>query len=173
MGRKLFIYDTADEDNLEQAVVRFRPYEVEWLGAGTKDQLLVQLDNLVKRRLTFERVLVQTHGHPGVLKFGSDDIWSWILERDFAPRGYHRLFPQFTKIYFDGCNVGAGSQGDAFLNAVGATFFGIGGGQALAWTSAGYWSSWLPFIGDHTIHYSGDLKRFVFMAAGGRGLRVM
>jgi hypothetical protein len=172
MGRKLFIFDTADEDNFDQAVVRFKPHEVEWIGANGEDELLAGLDKLVRKQATFDRVLVQTHGEPGVLKFGKYDLWSWILQRDYAPRAYYKLFPVFTKFYFDGCNVGAGGRGDSFLTAVGETFFRLGGGQASAWTSPGYVYGWLPFVGSHTYHWTGDLKTMTFMPATGKAIRV-
>lgn len=172
MARKLFIFDTNDSDNFDQAVVRFRPYEVEWIGADGEKELMTKLDLLVKRRATFDRVLVQTHGYPGVLKFGKYDLWSWIIERDYGPRNYHTLFPTFTRIYFDGCNVGYGGPGDSFLNAVGQTFLKMGGGEAMAWTSPGYVWGWLPFIGSHTRHWSGDLKTAVFTPVAGKAIRV-
>jgi hypothetical protein len=68
--------------------------------------------------------------------------------------------------------VEADNRGDHFLDTVATTFLRMGGGEVLAWTSPGYVSSGLPFVGDHTIHWTGDLKRFVYTAMGGRAIRV-
>jgi hypothetical protein len=166
MPKKLFIFDTTDPDNYEQAVTRFDIREVEWLGADSKGELLKKLDGLVRKRLTFDKVLVQTHGHPGYLTFGSDNIWGGTLDRDFAARNYHTLFPSNTKIYFDGCNVASGADGDEFLTAVGRHFLKLAGGTAMAWTSPGYYYWWLPFSGSKTYHWGGDFKTFLFWPGG-------
>ncbi len=169
MGNKLFIYDVSDEDNEDQALGRFDVDEVEWVGVSTMKNLLAALDRLVRHRATFDRVLVQTHGHPGHVDFGNDHIWDITLEREFAARNYHTLFPQYTRFYFDGCNVAEGSLGTEFLEAVGPIFLRMGGGVAQGWTSAGYgYSSWVPFIGGHTIHWSGGFKSISFAPGGNK-----
>lgn len=166
MPKKLFIFDTSDPDNYEQAVTRFNIRDVEWLGASGKDELLKGLDAFVGKRLTFDKVLVQTHGHPGYLEFGAYNVWGGTLDRDFAPRGYHTLFPTYTKIYFDGCNVASGDDGTEFLTSVGRNFLRLAGGQAMAWTSPGYYYWWMPLSGSKTYHWSGDLKNFLFWPGG-------
>ena len=78
------------------------------------------------------------------------------------------MFPSFTKIYFDGCSVGADDEGTEFLLAVGGTLLRSGGGVVSGYTSPGYGlNGWAPFYAGHTIHVSGSLK-VLYFGPGGR-----
>jgi hypothetical protein len=112
-------------------------------------------------------VLVQTHGVPGAIMINDKSIWDITLKSDFAGGGFHRLFPHYTMIYFDGCNCAKGSLGDEFLEAVGQIFLRNAGGEVRGWTSYGYGITWdVPFIGGHTIHFSGEAKTAYFRPGG-------
>jgi hypothetical protein len=69
------------------------------------------LAQLVANKKTFRRVLWMTHGEPGSISFGDDTLSSTTLSA-FVGKGYEKLFPQPTKMYFSGCNV----AGDADCN---------------------------------------------------------
>jgi hypothetical protein len=161
---KLFIYSADDKDQAED---RFDPGDVVELPASSVDELQKGLERLVTDGFTFDRVLVQTHGRPGEIIFGNESLWHYLLDRDFAGR-YEKLFPTRTKIYFDGCNVARGDQGWRFLESAGKVLLRSGGGIVMGWTSYGYaYSSWIPFIGGHTVHWRGSV-RFIEFTPGGR-----
>jgi hypothetical protein len=164
---KLYIYDSTSDADVAQADGRFDDDEVYTIAAPSTERLLLALDRLVAGRARFSRVLFQTHGGPGHIKFDSQSVWDITLKEKFAPRNYHTLFPQYTRMYFDGCNVAEGSLGTEFLQAVGKIFFKVGGGEAFGYTSAGYGvSGWVPFIGGHTLHFSGEMKKLYFKPGG-------
>jgi hypothetical protein len=164
---KLFIYDTGDDDNREQAEGRFDGDDgVVALPCGSQNELLAGLDRL-RGHAIFDRVLVQTHGGPGRITIGGDHLFWTFFGSYIKDMGYDVLFPYYTRIYFDGCNVGAEQGGTDFLEAVGGTLLKRGGGEVYGWTSAGYgYSSWIPFIGGHTVHFSGELKKLYFDPGG-------
>jgi hypothetical protein len=170
MPGKLFVYDTADPHNVNQARGRFSGVSgVTEIATDTVDGLLTGLDDLVRRRATFDRLLVQTHGGPGVIKFGTRRVFdtTWRDKERFSGRGYEKLFPTYTRVYFDGCNVAEGDSGTQFLIAAGQVFTRLGGGEVFAFPDAGYgFPGTLPFIGGHTIHLTGRLKTAYFLAGG-------
>jgi hypothetical protein len=103
----------------------------------------------------------------GSIKFNGRSIWDTTIRDDFDPRGFHTMVPMYTRFYFDGCNVGEGTLGDGFIEKIGTSFLKLGGGEAFGWTSPGYgMSGWIPFIGGHTVHFSGDVKRMYFAPGG-------
>jgi hypothetical protein len=79
---------------------------------------------------------------------------------------YSRLFPFYTRIYFDGCGVGRGNAGTEFLGAVGNILLSMGGGETFALEDDGapIPGSWFP-IGGHTYHTS-EVKRLYFRPGG-------
>jgi len=86
--------------------------------------------------------------------------------------GYDELFPHYTVIVFDGCNVAADDGLDEcfkFLSAVGGTWLRRAGGVTYGWTSSGYrlLDGWIPFVGDHTVHFCGNVLKLYF-GPGGR-----
>jgi hypothetical protein len=167
---KLFIYDAADEDNREQAEARFDPGEVHHLPCRSLNDLIDGLDRL-KGRNIFKHVLFQTHGSPGRIIIGSDDLY-WSAFHDMEGR-YDDLFPYYTFIYFDGCNVAADLYGHDvgvdFLISVGGALLRQAGGETFAWTNPGYGFGDFPFIGGHTVHlpFTGNVVR-VYFGLGGR-----
>jgi hypothetical protein len=164
---KLYIYDSTSDADTAQADGRFDEDDVVTLGVPSREALTAALDRLVRQRVYFNRVLFQTHGEPGCIKFDGLRIYDTTLQEYFAPRNYHTLFPMYTRIYFDGCNVADGTSGTEFLQKVGKIFLKLGGGEAFGYTSPGYGiSGWVPFFGGHTIHFSGQLKKLFFNPGG-------
>jgi hypothetical protein len=130
----------------------------------------------------FDRVLFQTHGGGGRITFSDDDAtnnassifdWTWL---DFKDRQYHKLFPVYTRIYFDGCSVAAGDddgrdpqKGEKFLTNAGSVLLRLHGGETFAWTNPGYSFPWAFWASGHTYHFNtGKLVKFRFGPGGVR-----
>lgn len=166
---KLFIYDTADEDNKEQAEERFgKDPSIYHLPVASQDDLTASLKGLLALEYQFDRVLVQTHGGPGEVSFGDKSTYGWYFDETLpAVMDISALFPFYTRIYFDGCNVADGGMGTAFITRVGKGLLKKRGGEVFAWTSPGYafpsfWTAPIITPG-HTLHFSGYLKRAFFV----------
>jgi hypothetical protein len=171
-ARKLYIYDRTSSLDQSQADGRFtrgvsRNGDIHTLPVSTEKELIEALDDLVRRNVTFDRVLFQTHGRPGGIWIDRDLITGLGLLNDFS-RGYWNLFPSpLTKVYFDGCNVADGDAGWSFLIAAGTCFLRRAGGYVLGWTSLGTaMPGWLPFVGGHTVHFYGSLRAVQFAPGG-------
>lgn len=137
------------------------------LGARSLTELHAGLASLVAQGKTFRRVLVMTHGSPGSLSFGKDRINSSVL-LGFAGKGYERLFPKTTKVYFSGCSVAAAPAGWQFLETFGQVLLKAGG-YTMGWTSTGYgWNDAFSrlFLGGHSLHFSGDIRHVLFDVGG-------
>jgi hypothetical protein len=168
MFGKLYIYDGSTEEDRSQAAGRFSSSDyVRSFGVDSKSALLFVLERLAMEKTYFSRLLVQTHGGPGHISINGRSIWDNTIKSDFSGKNLDALFPLYTRIYFDGCNVAEGSSGIAFLEAVGSVFLRRGGGEVFGWTSYGYgMAGWIPFIGGHTVHFSGQLRRLHFRPGG-------
>lgn len=159
---KLYIYDSSSEIDRKQAAGRFSgESSVTTLAASSVAELHKMLAGLVVKKNTFNRVVFQTHGNSGAIFFNHEPINANNLRTVFTV--YSRLFPNRTKIYFDGCNVAEGKTGWDFLVAAGEAFLKNQGGITMGYTSIGRGlSGWLPFIGGHTVHLGGNLKFIEF-----------
>ncbi len=75
-------------------------------------------DQLLSQRKTFKRVVFDTHGNNGTIFFGDDkgnsEINSGVISKTFS--GHDALFPDYTRMYFDWCNVADDDQGWKFLD---------------------------------------------------------
>ena len=167
---KLYIYDKSSKIDRMQAAGRF---------SGDDDVLTIGIEfgvaNLLKvfdmlannGNQRFDRVVVQTHGGPGRIWFGDESINSRVWEDKFV--GFDSIFPHYTRIYFDGCNVAEGGDGTEFLRAAGFVFLRWGGGETFGWTTVGHgiWGH-IPIIGGHTLHFGGDstFKKLRFFRGG-------
>lgn len=110
---------------------------------------------LLNDTLRFDRIIIDTHGAPGEIFFGSDrsfhDGWfrdqrGFMGGRSFATPGAH--------ILFSGCNVAEGAAGWSFLTeAARCMLIGVGG-QAKGWTSLGFAN---PFTG-RVVHLTGHTR---------------
>jgi hypothetical protein len=125
-----------------------------------------RLRTLAQQGYTFDNVVFTTHGNEGMIFFGDEVIrWSDWYSPDWYRAGFNMMFPgQDTKIYFAGCNVGAGPNGWKFLEASVRTLCGTGG-VSIGWTSAGY--DWFP--SGHMKHLLGSTRQVMFF--GGDSLR--
>ncbi len=166
MGKidKLYVYDATSEEDVDQAEGRFDEDDgVLPLPISSKANLIDRLSGLKANGWKFSRVLFQTHGAAGCIKFNGLSIWDTTIRDDFDPKGFHVLFPTYTRFYFDGCNVGEGTLGDEFMTKIGTSFLKLSGGEVIAWSNPGYGiSGWVPFWGGHTIHFGTGykIKRF-------------
>lgn len=125
-----------------------------------------RMAGLVQNGSTFRKCIVTTHGAPGVLKFGTDELTTYGLYSQFYSRGFHRIFPTEASLYFAGCEVASGNTGWKFLSAAARCFLRGGGGTVTAWTSDGYK---IPFK-NAPVHMTGDV-RMVWISPGGEYLR--
>jgi hypothetical protein len=126
-----------------------------------------QLFGLVQQGATFQNCVFTTHGAPGVIKFGTDELTSYGWYSQFYSRGFFRLFSSpNARVYFAGCQCAAGSAGWKFLEAAARSLVRGAGGWAFAWTSNG-WK--IPFM-SHPKHFSGDVRQ-VYVSPGGDYLR--
>jgi hypothetical protein len=112
--------------------------------SGGRAGLKEQLNHAVASGKTFDRVLWQAHGAPGEIKMAGYPMKAaaWL---DFS-FDYGSLFPSFTKMLFDGCNVGEGEDGWKFLEAAGTALLKRGG-WVMGWTSSGLNYPGMPKLG--------------------------
>jgi hypothetical protein len=113
--------------------------------------------------MIFDRMLIQTHGDHGLIWFGNDQIFDDDWRSGFGDGNYDKLFPTYARIYFDWCDVAEGGIGVEFLRAAGRVFLKGMGGEVIGWTSfeCGL-RGWIPFVGGHTVQYSGHIVRVRF-----------
>jgi hypothetical protein len=163
----LQIYDADDEDTRDTAGDRDGVTRSVGVTGGLAG-FINAMNGLAAEATPYDRVVVETHGGAGFIKFRDDKVYD-ITFRDKFTANYRRLFPLYTRMYFNGCSVadGGDSLGWGFLEMAGKTFLKGGGGQVLAHTSAGYaFPGWVPLIGSHTVHFSGE-TRYVDIGPGG------
>jgi len=126
---------------------------------GTFKELVEKLLGLVDNGFCFRRGVITTHGYPGYLEFAEKDTVNAAgLTTRCAGRGLHLLFPmQGSRLYFNGCEVGAEPGGRDFVTTAAKIFLRTSGGTAYAMTSNGY-RSLLHFIyPGHVFHYGGSV----------------
>src|SRR4051794_10748965 len=134
MGNLLFIYD----DTIDFAEER-GDADVTIAHKGNLVSLVARLRELVDKRKTFQRAVVTTHGYPGHIFLGKDDIDAWGLRKRCADQGLHALFPTAdARLYFNGCEVGAEPGGLEFVTTAAQIFLRSLGGTAFAMTSNGH-----------------------------------
>jgi hypothetical protein len=170
MPSKLYIYDATSEADRDQAAGRFDDDDNVHTVGITKGPMEVKetFDKLLADHMQFNRLLIQTHGGPGKIWFGDDFIDASVWKGTFFGNNYEKLFPKPTKIYFDGCDVGAGGRGADFMIAAGYVLLRMQGGIVLAFTNTGYGiAGWAPLFGGHTVHFGrNNLKALRFWADG-------
>lgn len=164
--RKLYIYDKSDGIDRRQANGRFDPGDdIVTLAVENIADLTQRLNQLAAANSTFDRLLIQTHGNSGKIFFGNTGVGAVNIGSIMA--GSEVMFPAWTRVYFDGCNVADGDAGWAFLEEAGKVLLKKAGGITYGWTSLGFGlPGWLPFLGGHTVHPWGD-TRYVTFAPGG------
>ena len=176
MGKtgRLAIYDSADSmianiGSDRDADARIGVDSVAKLGAG--------LDRLVAGRQQFRRVVFDTHGAEGIIWLGNDAVSANTWRGQLKGKGYERLFPFFSKMYFSGCNVSDDEVGWSFLEAASETLFAGLGGVTMAYTSLGFTTRWGHF---NPKHIWGELRLVIAMpgkqprrVSGGDVVRMM
>ncbi len=115
---------------------------------------------------TFDRVVIDTHGAPGVIGFGDDDVTVeyWLRGAANIRTG---LCTPGAHVYFSGCNVAEGADGWAFLEGAAAFWLKGAGGRTSGWTSVGFADAvfstgrvWHPW-GTHRIVHADSSGRLV------------
>jgi hypothetical protein len=154
----LHIFDSSDRRIVQTAGARG---VVNKLPIADGNDFVSSMDALVASGDTFDRILFETHGSPGRIYFGGKYISSGFL-RGCTPRHYTRLTTPNARVYFNGCNVAAGSEGWDFLEAAAALFVTPGGGEVFGQTSLGFGN---PFNG-HVVHFWG-VTRTLYVAQDG------
>jgi hypothetical protein len=165
---KLYIYDKSSRIDRWQAAGRFSgDNEVLTIGVSSGVKNLQKVfESLAGNNQKFNRVVFQTHGSPGAIYFGNESVNAATWKTLF--RGYETMFPVYTRMYFDGCNVAEGGFGTDFLIAAGSVFFLL----EVAKRSVGKHGNWPAGIHiglcGHTIHFGGgsNLKKIRFFRGG-------
>jgi hypothetical protein len=159
---RLSIYDMTDWLSVSTDSHRSADYHI---GAESIVSLRVGLDLALKNKMKFKRVVFETHGGAGRIRFGKDRIWASTWSKEFSGRGYENLFPFYSKMYFSGCNISDDEDGWAFLEEANKLFFAGMGGVSMAYTSTGFALGWSMT----PKHFWGELR--LVIQEPGKGLR--
>ena len=154
---RLAIYDSAD--SMIANIGRDRDADAR-IGVDSVAKLGAGLDQLVASRQQFKRVVFDTHGSEGKVWLGNEAVSSDTWRTQLKGKGYERLFPFFSKMYFSGCNVSDDDVGWSFLEAASETFFAGLGGVTMAYTSLGLTTRWGHF---NPKHFWGELRLVISM----------
>jgi Domain of unknown function (DUF4347) len=84
-------------------------------------ELELHLHNFAYDSIDVDTADFHTHGSPGSISLGGDDLNFKTLER-FMSKGYDQIFNAKAEVEFHGCNVAEGFQGEFFLIRFGQTF---------------------------------------------------
>jgi len=135
-------------------------------------ELLDLFTQFTTRTVTIDRMVIETHGSPGALYFGSDMLDEARLA-SFRGRGFEDLFVENTRIFLNGCNIAATGKdcsgtrctivnGKAFLEAFARTFLSRAGGRVGASTSLGHV---VPPVSAKVYHL--NTTYYVYISRGG------
>lgn len=162
--KKLYIYDQTSEIDRDQADGRFDGEKnIDAMPVTSIGDLRTQLSQLVASNTSYDRILFQTHGFPGGIAIKKAALNTATLHKHFTGLGLDKIAGKNARIQFDGCNVAQGQDGWTFLETAGRIFLQSGGGYAAGWTSLGTGiNGWIPWIGGHTLHFSGGFRRVFF-----------
>lgn len=154
----LHIYDSSDSGIVGTANNRSADKK---LAISKIDELKDSLDQLIREGKVYDRILFETHGDPGMIKFKGKELTRsyWLL----IPGRYEKLTAPFARIYFNGCNVAEDEVGWRFLESAARVFMPTSNGEVFGHTSRGYAnpSPW----GSNTWHFWGD-TRTVYVKGG-------
>jgi Domain of unknown function (DUF4347) len=121
------------------------------------------LHNLAYDSIYVDKADFHTHGGPGSISLGGDDLDFVTLER-FRGKGYDQIFNAKAEVEFHGCNVAEGFQGEFFLIRFGQTFLKRNGGSVSGNDSLGF------NIGNEAAHPWGDWVTATIVPGGGASL---
>jgi len=125
-----------------------------YYSCGCLTELRDIFDGLIRRGVRVSRLLFDTHGSPGHIALGNQSLVTVNIDSWLANRNYESLFNANARILCNGCNVGEGTEGSAFLRKMGQIYLRSGGGTVRGWSSLGIAS---PFDG-HVMHFWGNLR---------------
>ena len=107
-------------------------------------------DFLAPPSIRVDRLDFHTHGSPGGIALGSERLRYNTLKR-FKNMGLDKVFSPTARVFFHGCNVAKGIQGELFLAEFGHIFL-KGGGRVGGSTSLGIANP----VGGTTAHFWGQ-----------------
>lgn len=121
--------------------------------------------NLLDQHIKISRLVIETHGTPGAIKFGTDKLEVTKLS-EFRGQGYEGLFEDNARIFLNGCNIAktghdcsgsscVTSNGRDFLREFAKIFLVKSGGRVGASTSLG---TVFKGISDKVFHFPGIEK---------------
>ena len=154
----LHIYDAADRGTRLTAWIRRNSWRSNVYPLPIEDGLaglMRALDKLAAERKTFQHCLIETHGNAGVIFFKGEFLDGQRLTIFFGGRGYESIFPHWSRIYFNGCNIADDDKGWDLLDAAGQMFLRIGGGETFASTRFGSLYPW-DYLNGHIYHIASD-----------------
>jgi hypothetical protein len=145
--------------------------------ARNVSELVDLFTQFTTRSLVIDRMVIETHGSPGALYFGSDTLDEARLA-SFRGRGFADLFAENSRIFLNGCNVAATGKdcsgtrctivnGKAFLEAFARTFLSRAGGRVGASTSLGHV---VPPVSAKVYHL--NTTYYVYISRGGAQVRL-
>lgn len=88
-------------------------------------------------KATLDMIDFHTHGFPGGICLGSDNLHYNNVEVQLAKQNFEALFNKNASIIFTGCNVGESYEGEFFLVRVAETLLKTSGGKVMGSTGAG------------------------------------
>jgi hypothetical protein len=116
------------------------------------------LRDLVDKGNAFRRCVFTTHGAPGNILFNGDQVDAGGLTKRCAGQNLHLLFPHpASRLYFNGCEVGAEPGGKKFVTTAAQIFLRAAGGEAFAMTSNGHPYPLPWFHKGHVMHIGGGV----------------
>jgi Domain of unknown function (DUF4347) len=126
-------------------------------------ELELHLHNFAYDSIDVDKADFHTHGGPGSISLGGDDLDFQTLER-FRSKGYDQIFNAKAEVEFHGCNVAEGFRGEFFLIRFGQTFLKRNGGYVSGNDSAGF------NVTNEAVHPWGDWVTATIAPGGGASL---
>ena len=112
----------------------------------------------------YKRIVFDTHGNRGRIFF-THQAMDWGGAKSILGKySYTKIFSEFTKIYFSGCNVADDDDGWLFLQEIAKHLCRTGGGLVIGWTSLGLGTR---FSWPHTAKHLWGEARYVVARPGG------
>ena len=130
-----------------------------------------------KGNTDIDRLVLETHGSPGAVWFGSTALDQTTLG-SFRGKGLEDIFTENARIFLNGCNIASTGQtcggtsctminGRALLEEMARVFLFKGGGRVGASTSLGHV---MPFLSNKVIHLPSTY--YVYINKGGTKVRL-
>src|SRR5258708_248497 len=137
---------------------------------------VMKLQTLQGESTKIDRMVIETHGSPGALYFGTDCVNSARIN-SLDGNGFENMFESNAHIFLNGCNIaetecttgtcGPAGNGRQFLVEMARVFLRMNGGRVGASTSKG-----IPFFNNKVYHLWGKTV-YVLIARGGGPIRIV